>query len=111
MSNLIADTIIGDDLLDKHRSVIFNFGGERSDLCVSASMPTANVPYPDLFANIAPGCKPIAVKTRKFSTADQTVIKSETERLLCEDRLEKSKYLGKHNHLLLLMRIGNAVCV
>ena len=92
MSNLIADTIIGDDLLEKHRSVTFNFGGERSDLCVSASMPTANVSYPDLFANIAPGCKPIAVKTRKFSTADQTVIKTETsERLLCEDRIEKSK--------------------
>ena len=91
MSNLIADTIICDDLLEKHRSVTFNFGGERSDLCVSASMPTANVSYPDLFPNIAPGCKPIAVKTRKFSTADQTVIKTETERVLCEDRIEKKQ--------------------
>ena len=84
MSNLIANTIIGDDSPEKHRSVTFNFGGERLDLCVSASMPTANVPYPDLF-------KPISVKTRKFSTADQTVIRTKTERLLCEDRIEKSK--------------------
>ena len=88
-----------------------NFGGVRSDLYVSASMPTANVPYPDLFANIASGCKLIAVKTRKFSTADQTVIKTETERLLREDRIEKSKSPGEHNRLLLTMRMADAVCV
>ena len=48
-------------------------------------------PFPDLFNNIAPNCKPIAVKTRKFSASDQAVIKAETEKLLLEDRIEKSK--------------------
>ena len=71
MSNSITDTIISDDFLEKHTSVIITSGGEHSGLYVSASMPTANVPYLNLFANITQGCKPIAVKTRKFLTADQ----------------------------------------
>ena len=53
-------------------------------------MPAAHVPYPQLFSNITPNCKPIAAKTRKFSSADQKIIKSETERLLLEDRIEPS---------------------
>ena len=45
--------------------------------------------YPNLF-NSGEN-KPIAVKTRKFSAADQAVIKAETDRILREDRIEKSK--------------------
>ena len=90
MPNLIADSIIGDDLLQQHKSVTFHFGGNRSELNVSAIMPTANVAYPDLFSNLAPNCKPIAVKSRKFSSDDQAIIKAETKRLLVEDRIEKS---------------------
>ena len=90
MPNLIADSIIGDDLLQQHKSVIFHFGGNRSELNVSAIMPMANVAYPDLFSNLAPNCKPIAVKSRKFSSDDQAIIKAETKRLLVEDRIEKS---------------------
>ena len=91
MPNLIADSIIGDDLLQQHKSVTFNFDGKRPELNVSATMPTACVPFPDLFINLAPNCKPIAVKTRNFSASDQAVIKAQTERLLLEDRIEKSK--------------------
>ena len=53
-------------------------------------MPTAHVPYPDLFRNINRNCKPIAIKTRKFSLSDQALIKAETERLLNENRIERS---------------------
>ena len=49
------------------------------------------VPYPDLFGNVSPNCKPIAVKTRKFSLSDQKIIKAETDRLLRENRIETSK--------------------
>ena len=90
MPNLIADSIIGDDLLQQHKSVTFHFGGNRSELNVSAIMPTANVACPDLFSNLAANCKPIAVKSRKFSSDDQAIIKAETKRLLVEDRIEKS---------------------
>ena len=37
-----------------------------------------------------PTCKSIAVKTRKFSAADQELIRIETKRLLQEGRIEKS---------------------
>ena len=63
MSNLIFDTIISNDLKE---TVAFRFGGERSYLCTSASMPTANVAYPDLVANIVPGSKPIVPKHENF---------------------------------------------
>ena len=53
-------------------------------------MPTARVPYLNLFRNITRNCKPVAIKTRKFSTSDQALIKAETYRLLNENRIEKS---------------------
>ena len=53
-------------------------------------MPTARVPYPDLFRNITRNCKPIAIKTKKFSTSDQALIKAETDRLQNENRIERS---------------------
>ena len=53
-------------------------------------MPTARVLYPDLFRNITRNCKPITIKTRKFSTSDHALIKAETDRLLNENRIERS---------------------
>ena len=91
MSNLIVDSIIGDNLLQQHKSVTFQFGGKKSEVFVSSVLPTACVPYPDLFGNVSPNCKPIAVKTRKFSLSDQKIIKAETDRLLRENRIETSK--------------------
>ena len=91
MSDLLADSIIGDDILQQHKSVTFKFGGRKPELQVSSIMPTASVPYPNLFQNVPSNCKPIAAKTRKFSSADQAIIKAETERLLKEDRIKKSK--------------------
>ena len=90
MSNLIADLIIGDDLLQQHKSVTFEFPGEKKEFYISTNMPTARVPYRDLFRNITRNCKPIAIKTKKFLTSDQPLIKTETDRLLNENRIEKS---------------------
>ena len=53
-------------------------------------MPTARVPYLDLFRNITRNCKPIAIKTRKFSTSDQALIKAETDRLLNKNRIKRN---------------------
>ena len=57
-------------------------------------MPTARIPYPELFRNITRNCKPNAIKTRKFSTSDQALIKAEIDRLLIENRIEKSNSPG-----------------
>ena len=52
MSNLIAESIIGDDLLQQHKSVTFEFRGKKKELYISTIMPTARVRYPDLYPDI-----------------------------------------------------------
>ena len=90
MLDLVSDVIIGDDLLERHNSVTFRFNGKLPNLVISSIMPTAQVEYQQLFSHMLPTCKPIAVKTRKFSAADQELIRIETKRLLQEGRIEKS---------------------
>ena len=51
--------------------------------------------YSDLFRNITQNCRPIAIKTRKFSKSDQVLIKAETDRLLKEIRIKKSNSLWR----------------
>ena len=91
MPNLICDAIIGDDLLQQHKSVTFKFQGKLPKLFVSTIMSVANVPYPQLFGdNLSARRKPIAINMRKFSSVDMAIIKAETARLLQEDRIEPS---------------------
>ena len=93
MPNLICNAIIGDDLLQQHKSVMFKFQGKLPELFVSTIMFVANVPYPQLFGdNLSVRCKPIAIKTRKFSSVDMAIIKEETARLLQEDRIEPNNF-------------------
>ena len=90
---LICNAIIGDDLLQQHKSVMFKFQGKLPELFVSTIMFVANVPYPQLFGdNLSVRCKPIAIKTRKFSSVDMAIIKEETARLLQEDRIEPNNF-------------------
>ena len=60
-------------------------------------MLTAQVEYPQLFSQLLPTCKPIAAKTRKFSAADQELIRIETKRSLQEGRIEKVTRSGVLN--------------
>ena len=43
-SNLIADSIIGDDLLQQHKSETFGFRVKKKELYISTIMPTACIP-------------------------------------------------------------------
>ena len=95
MSNLIADSVIGNVLLRQHKSVTFNFAERKKELYISTIMRTAHVPHSDLFSNITQNCKHIAIKTRKFSTSDQALIKAETDRLLNENRIKKRNLPGR----------------
>ena len=89
MPDLVSDVIIGDDLLERHNSMTFQFNGKLPNLVISLIMPTAQVEYLQLFSHMVPTCKPIAIKTRKFSAADQELIRIETKCLL-QGRIEKS---------------------
>ena len=100
MPNLICEPIIGDDLLQQHKSVTFKFRGKLPELAVSTIMSVAIIPYSQLFDdNLSARCKPIAIKTRKFSFVDMAVIKVETKRLLQDDRIESNNSLGGHSLL------------
>ena len=96
MPNLIADAIIKDDILQRHKSVTFKFKGSLPELFVSSIRPVAHVLYPHLFINnITSNCKPVAVKTGKFSSVDYAIIKAETEKQSHEDRIESSNSLWR----------------
>ena len=90
MPALVSDVISGDDLLERRNSVTFRFDGKLPNLVISLLMPTAQVEYPQLFSHMLSTCKLIVVKTRKFSAADQKLIRIKTKRLLQEGRIEKS---------------------
>ena len=51
MPNLICDAIIGDNLLQQHKSIMFKFQSKLPELVVLTIMFVANVPYPHLFGN------------------------------------------------------------
>ena len=101
MPNLIADAIL-DDILQQHNSATFTFKGSLPELFVSSIMPVAHVPYPHLFANITSNCKPVAVKTRKFSSVDYAIIKAETEELFYEDQIEPSNLSWRTQPLIVI---------
>ena len=89
LPNLVAEVIIGTELMEQHESVKINFGGERPPLVLSALNPI-NVTAPTLFANLTPDCHPIAVKSRRYSSEDQMFIKTEIDRLLENGIIEAS---------------------
>ena len=71
----------------------FRFIGKLPNLVISSIIPTAQVKYPQLFSHMLPTCKPVALKMRKFSAADQEPIRIETKRLLQEGRIERIRLI------------------
>ena len=67
--------------------------------------------YSDLFRNITQNCRPIAIKTKKFSKSDQVLIKAETDRLLKEIRIKKSNLLWRAQPLEVDNGKGKEECV
>ena len=56
MKNLVSDVIIGEDILKLHKSVIFNFHGEKPALNICSVLPKAITEYPKLFEYLKPDC-------------------------------------------------------
>ena len=53
-------------------------------------MTAMDVKPPSLFSNLTPDCKPIAVKSRRYTSSDVKLIESETQRLLAEGIIKPS---------------------
>ena len=83
--NLCADIILGLDFLQKHRRVIFQFHGQVNDLCINdghCSVSAAKVKeMPEIFKFIDPNVRPIAVKSRNYSSADRCFIANGVSKL------------------------------
>ena len=90
LPDLCADVIMGHDVLNQHESVEIPFGGSRPSLTV-CGLATMAVPLPTLFGNLTPDCRPVAVKSRRYTTADTKFIESEVQRMQAEGIIEPSR--------------------
>lgn len=90
LPELCTDVIIGHDFLKLHASLEIKFDGDRPPLKI-CSLSLASVSPPDLFANLKPDCKPVAVKSRRFNASQSEFIKQEIRKLLKDDIIEPSK--------------------
>ena len=89
LPKLCADVILGHDVLGEHESVQIPFGGPRKPLTV-CGLTAMKITPPALFGNLSPDCKPVATKSRHYSTPDAKFIEAETSRLLSEGIIEPS---------------------
>ena len=75
MGNLCAYIILGQDFMERHKSVVFTFNGKELALQVCALKPM-KVTLPSLFTHLSSDCKPIAVKSRRHSKDDEEIRKT-----------------------------------
>ena len=84
-----SEILIGLDILQQHKSLNLHLGGTKPTLSICALSKLSILP-PSPFVNLTPDIKPIATKSRKYSSTDRTFIESEVQRLLREGIIEPS---------------------
>lgn len=72
-----ADVILAHHVLKYHSSVKLNFGGTCASLKVCRLSPAVMSPV-SLFTNMTPDCKPIPIKSRRYSQQDYKFIENKT---------------------------------
>ena len=88
--NLCTEILLGGDFLGKYDTVLFKFDGSEGTLNIDnaggqvCALGEAQIECPSLFANLLPGCKPIATKSRQYNSSHQQYIKEESDRWLKE---------------------------
>ncbi|XP_064086095.1 uncharacterized protein LOC135201146 [Macrobrachium nipponense] len=95
LKDLCCDVILGYDFQKHHQSVTFQYGGNKPSLKITGAKPvcvltTADIDEPSLFPNLPQECKPIAVKSRRYSQDDQLFVKDQISHLLSEGIIEPS---------------------
>ncbi|XP_068211794.1 uncharacterized protein [Palaemon carinicauda] len=95
LKDLCCDVILGYDFQKQHQSVSFQYERKRPSLKITGAKPvcllaTADIDEPSLFPNLPRQCKPIAVKSRRFSQDDQLFVKDQISHLLSEGIIEPS---------------------
>ncbi|XP_077969923.1 uncharacterized protein LOC120331269 [Styela clava] len=109
VENLCTDIILGQDFLSKHRKVVFEFNGDLDSLYVGkevCNLASAKVSEPlRIFRFVDDNCKPIAVRSRNYSSDDLKFIKEQIARLLREGIIERYTALDAYP----LPRINNII--
>ena len=85
MKNLCTDLLLGIDFQKQHEAVRINYGGDLPELNVPdnvCNLVKADVPDQQLFPDLPKDTKPIACKSKQFSTEDRAFIDSEIKQLL-----------------------------
>ncbi|XP_064117671.1 uncharacterized protein LOC135223096 [Macrobrachium nipponense] len=95
LKDLCCDVILGYDFQKQHQSVTFQYGGNKPSLKITGAKPacilaTADIDEPSLFPNLPQQCKPIAVKSRRYSQDDQLFVKDQISHLISEGIIEPS---------------------
>ena len=102
LPNLCAAVLLGLDFQCHLSSLTMQYGGALPPLvirgrrsqncppCPSCHLSTLNISPPSLFANLTPDCKPVATKSRRYSTGDRAFIRTEVQHLLKEGIIEAS---------------------
>lgn len=89
LPNLVTDVILGEDFQNLHDSIFIKYEGKKPQLKL-CSMTPLNVDVPSLFEHLSPDCKPVSIKSRKYSSEDLQFIHSEIEKLLENGIIEPS---------------------
>ncbi|CAI6371236.1 unnamed protein product [Macrosiphum euphorbiae] len=89
LPKLCSDILIGHDVLRTHSSIDLTFGGPKPPLSI-CNMTFVNIEPPRLFNNVVKDCKPVAVKSRRYSDEDAKFIREEVTKLLYDNIIEES---------------------
>ncbi|XP_064083977.1 uncharacterized protein LOC135199749 [Macrobrachium nipponense] len=95
LKDLCCDVILGYDFQKQHQSVTFQYGGNKLSLKITGAKPvcvlaTADIDEPSLFPNLPQQCKPIAVKSSRYSQNDQLFVKDQISHLRSKGIIEPS---------------------
>ena len=90
LDNLCADVILGTDFQSLHKNIVIEYGGKEPPLTFCAHLKSIKTEPPTPFSNLTPDCKPIAIKSRKYSQEDRIFIEKETQKLLNDGIIEIS---------------------
>ena len=87
LDSLCNDVILGLNFQAQHKSVTFDYGGDKPSFTVYG-LTTLNISPVEPFKNLSSDCRPIITKSRHYSNDDKTFIDKECRRLLKEGVIE-----------------------
>ena len=63
-----------EQIFNLHRKIVIEYGGKEPPMTFCAHLKSIRTEPPTPFSNLTPDCKPVAIKSRKYTKEDQTFI-------------------------------------